>query len=205
MGVIAGLISLIAYVPYISAIVRKRTVPSRTTWWILFSVGMVMFLSYRESGASTTIFFIVGDIAGSFLVAFLSVFYGKDGMRILDVFCFSGAFLSLGLWILFQEYSVIVFFASLSVEIIAMIPTILKTYRNSHEEDATAWTLTFVAAVCNIYAIDTWRFVIVFYPFYEFAINGLIVSLIAFRRKRRVFGGMKCRNRVQRRMLVRQV
>mgnify|MGYP007003534903 CR=1 FL=1 len=179
MGILAGVISLLAYVPYIASIIRRKTVPSRTTWWILFFIGIVTLITYKESGASNTVFFLVGDVIGAFLTALLSVLYGRDGVRFFDKMCFLGAIISLGLWIIFQENPAIAFSSSLTVEIVAMIPTIRKAHLNPFEEDTAAWVLTFFAAAVNLYAIETWSFIVAFYPFYEFSINGIVVLLLA--------------------------
>ncbi len=186
MGVLAGVISLLAYIPYISSIIRRETVPSRTTWWILSFVGFTTFITYKESGASNTTFFLIGDASGAFLIALLSLLYGKDGVKLFDRACFLGAAISIFLWISFQNQPYIAFSSSLIVEVVAMIPTIRKIYLNPFEEDVPAWLFTFIAAIINLYAIETWRFIVVFYPFYEFFINGLIVLLLAVGRGRRL-------------------
>lgn len=189
MGVLAGIVSLLAYIPYISAIIRRKTIPSRTTWWILFVIGSVMLVSYRGAGASDTMLFLVGDVLGTFLVALLSLLYGKDGFRYFDKACFLSAVILLGLLFFSRGSAEEVFFLSLSIEVIAMVPTIWKTFFNPEEEDVSGWFFTFFASVINLYAIDAWSLVIAVYPFYEFFINGVIVFLLSRRRKGRIFVG----------------
>ena len=186
MGILAGVISLLAYVPDIASSIRRKTVPSRTSFWILFFVGLVTLLAYKESGASNTLFFLIGDLVGCFLIALLSLLYGKDGTQTFDKLCFFGAIVSLGLWFFFQEHPSVALVSSLSVEFVAMIPILKKAYLNPFEEDITAWLLSFVAAVMNIYAIETWSFLVVLLPFYEFAIVGMIVLFLSRRGKKKV-------------------
>lgn len=187
MGTLAGVISLLAYIPYIISIVRKRTIPSRTTWWILSFIGCVTLFTYKESGAFNTIFFLVGDVIGSLLIALLSILYGRDGFKLFDLCCFFGAMMSIFLFFLFRDNSAIAFFSSLAVEVIAMIPTIKKTYLRPFEEDVSGWLFTFIAAVINLYAIETWTLIVAIYPFYEFLINGAIVFILATRRGKKPF------------------
>lgn len=94
--------------------------------------------------------------------------------------------MSLGLWFFFQEHPSVALISSLSVEFVAMIPILKKAYLNPFEEDITAWLLSFVAAVMNIYAIETWSFLVVLLPFYEFAIVGMIVLFLSRRGKSKV-------------------
>lgn len=186
MGILAGVVSLLAYIPYISSIVKRKTVPSRTSFWILFFAGFVTLLAYEGSGASNTLFFLVGDLVGCLLIALLSLLYGRDGMRLFDKLCFLGALVSLGLWFLFEEDPSIALVSSLTVEFVAMLPILKKTYLNPFEEDAVAWLISFAATVINIYAIETWSFFVALLPLYEFLIVGSIVFLIA-RRKNQFF------------------
>ena len=186
MGILAGVISLLAYVPYIASIIRRKTVPSRTSFWILFFVGLITLLAYKESGASNTLFFLIGDLVGCFLIALLSLLYGKDGTQTFDKLCFFGAIVSLGLWFFFQEHPSVALISSLSVEFVAMIPILKKAYLNPFEEDITAWLLSFVAAVMNIYAIETWSFLVALIPIYELVIVGTIVLFLSRRGESRV-------------------
>ncbi len=187
MGILAGVISLLAYIPYISSIIRRQTNPSRTTWWTFFSIELVTLFTYEGLGASNTIFFLIGDLVGCFLIALLSILYGKNEMSFFDKLCFLGAAVSLGLWIIFRGNPSIAFSASFIVGIIAMIPTLKKTYLNPRGENTLAWLLSFVAATMNISAIETWSLVVVSYPFYEFFVNGMIVFLLSRRGKNKFF------------------
>jgi len=187
MGILAGVISLLAYIPYISSIIRRQTNPSRTTWWTFFSIELVTLFTYEGLGASNTIFFLIGDLVGCFLIALLSILYGKNEMSFFDKLCFLGAAVSLGLWIIFRGNPSIAFSASFIVGIIAMIPTLKKTYLNPCGENTLAWLLSFVAATMNISAIETWSLVVVSYPFYEFFVNGMIVFLLSRRGKNKFF------------------
>lgn len=206
MGVLAGVISLLAYIPYIASIIRRKTVPSRTTWWILFFVGVVTLITYEESGASNTIFFLVGDVIGAFLTALLSILYGKDGIRFFDKMCFLGALISLGFWVIFQESPTVAFSVSLTVEVIAIIPTVRKTYFDPNEEDVVAWLLTFIAAVANLYAIETWSLIVASYPVYEFFINGVVIFFLSrgkrgrrgyfFSERNRAFSGSRAIDKI---------
>lgn len=184
MGGLAGVISLFAYIPYILSILHGKTVPSKSTWWILSALGGVTFLSYRDAGGFNTSFFLLGDVIGSSVVAFLSLFYGKKSIQKLDIFCFLGAAASFILWFFINENPSIAFCSGLFVEVIAMIPTIRKIVANPFEEDIGGWFLTFLASVVNSYAIEEWSFVVFFYPFYEVGINGLVVFLISSGRKK---------------------
>ena len=86
IGVFAGIISMIAFVPYIISILKKETQPSRASWIIWTVVALMILSSYKMSGAVETIWVPVSYFLGPFVVAILSVKYGVGGWTRMDRF-----------------------------------------------------------------------------------------------------------------------
>ena len=80
-GWVAGVLSLVAFVPYIVAILRGETRPNRATWWIWTTTGGVLLASYYFSGADTTIWVAVSYFVASLVTAVLSIRYGRAVRR----------------------------------------------------------------------------------------------------------------------------
>ena len=87
LGWVAGVLSLVAFVPYIVAILRGETRPNRATWWIWTTTGAVLLASYYFSGAETTIWVAVSYFVASLVTALLSIRYGEGGSTPLDRGC----------------------------------------------------------------------------------------------------------------------
>ena len=128
LGLIAGVIALLAYVIYVISIFKGGSKPNRATWWIWAFMGLVLALSYHFSGASNTIWVPYVEFLGPFSIAILSIKYGEGGLdNKTDLICLFGAVISIILWIIFNN-PVIALVTNLAIDSFAIVPTIKKSY-----------------------------------------------------------------------------
>ena len=184
MGVTAGGFALADFVFYIFAIfgrdyllrpIAEKTVPNRATWFIWASIGVITAASYHASGATDTIWFPVAYAVGFSAIALLSIRYGEGGFNLTDGFCLIGAALAGFGWWWFKSPEVALF-ASLVIETLAAIPTILKSLKEPEKESKLSWTLAMCASVANILALN-WlsaTFWVIAFPVYILVLNALI-------------------------------
>ncbi len=182
LGVLAGIVAFLAYIIYIIAIVRGFTKPSRTTWWIWSALGIIIGFSYFLSGAEDTIWVPLGEVIGPLAIAILSIKYGVGGWTPIDKFAIIGSLVSLVLWGI-SGSALVALVASLSIDFLAVIPTVFKTYYNPQEEDRLAWSLTGIGNFLNLFAVEKWIFAIAVYPVYAAVIDGVVLALL-FRKKK---------------------
>ncbi len=176
-GWIAGVLSFLAFLPYIVAILRGQTRPNRATWWIWTTAGLVLGASYHFSGAETTIWVPVSYIVGPLVTALLSIRYGEGGSTPLDRGCFAGAGAGLLFWWWFNS-PVVALVMTLGVDFAGAVPTIKKAYLAPHTEDRLAWALFIAGNAFNLLAVDRWEFAIAIYPVYMFLASGSIAALV---------------------------
>lgn len=183
LGIIAGVISFLAYVVYAISILRGITKPSRATWWIWAFMGLVVGLSYYFSGAVNTIWVPVVEFIGPLSIALLSIKYGEGGIENkTDIFCFFGAIVSIILWIIFDN-PVVALVASLAVDSFAIVPTIKKSYLRPEGEDFWAWFGTGMADSLNMFAVEKFTFAILVYPIYMLVSDLIIIFILLLRKK----------------------
>lgn len=182
VGKVAGIVSLVAFIPYILAILWGETKPNRATWWIWAVVGLMLGASYYSSGANHTIWVPVSYIIGPFVTAILSIKYGVGGWTRFDRNCLLGAGVSAVLWWMFNS-PLTVLLINLFIDSMGALPTIRKVYHEPESEDSTAWVLSFVANTINLFAVERWTFKIAIYPMYMFTTCGLLTALIFIKRK----------------------
>lgn len=180
-GKVAGIVSFIAFLPYILAILRGQTKPNRATWWIWTIVGFMLGASYYSSGANHTIWVPVSYVVGPLIIAILSIKHGEGGWTRFDRNCLLGAGISLVLWRLFDS-PLIALLINLFIDFMGALPTIRKAYNEPESEDRTAWALFFTGNTANLFAVEKWTFAISIYPIYMFLTSGLIMALV-FRSK----------------------
>jgi hypothetical protein len=180
-GLIAGAISLAAFVPYIITSVRGKTRPNRATWFIWSVLGLILLASYYAVGARDTIWLMVGNQIGFFATLAVSMRYGEGGWTKLDKGCIVGAGLGLVAWLVFNS-PLMALIMSIIMDFIGGIPTIRKAYHDPGSENRMTWFLFSAGNVFNLIAIgNDWTIPIAGYPVYMFLISSLILGILILR------------------------
>lgn len=183
LGIIAGIIALLAYVVYVVSILRGKSKPNRATWWIWAFMGLVLALSYKFSGADNTVWVPYMEFFGPLTIAILSIKYGEGGLSDkTDLFCLFGAIASVVLWIVFDN-PVVALVTNLAIDSFAIIPTIKKSYLRPEGEDFWAWFGTGVADSLNMFAVERFTFAILLYPIYMLVSDLIIIFILLLRKK----------------------
>jgi lipid-A-disaccharide synthase-like uncharacterized protein len=164
IGILAGIISSIAYIIYFYSILKGESKPSRVTWWIWTFMGGVLALSYYFSGARDTIWAPIVEFIGPLITALLAIKYGEGGIEDkADIICFAGGVLSIILWAVSGSPE-LALFTNLAVDTFAIIPTVKKSFLRPHEESLPAWAGTGLGDFINLLASDRLILAIIIYP-----------------------------------------
>lgn len=185
LGIIAGVIALLAYIIYIISILRGGSKPNRATWWIWSFMGLVLAVSYYFSGAENTIWVPIVEFIGPFSIAILSLKYGEGGLENkTDLYCIFGALLSIALWIIFDN-AIIALVTNLFTDTFAIVPTIKKSYNKPEGEDFSAWFGTGLADTMNLFAVERGTFGILVYPIYMLVSDLIIIIILLIKKPRK--------------------
>ncbi len=177
LGLLAGIIGFLAFVPYILDTLNRKTKPNKATWIIWAVLGLIIAASYWSAGARDTAWTPIGYAIGILAVAALSLKYGEEGWTALDKACLIGAGAGLAVWAITSE-PVFAFVLTTIIDAVGGIPTILKAYRRPESESRAAWAMFLVANSLNLLAISEWSLVIALYPVYVFVLSITMNALI---------------------------
>lgn len=177
-GLSAGIISLIAYFPYIYSVLKHKTKPSRSSWWIWSFVGFIILLSYYNVGARSTIWIPFVFFVCPLIIAILSIWFGQGKkLNTLDKICILGAIISVIPWIIFQSAQ-ITLFINILIDFLGFLPTIQKTFINPLYENKIGWILFFLGSILNMLAIDNFTITIASYPIYMFVMDIIMIYFL---------------------------
>jgi hypothetical protein len=182
-GWLATLAAGFSYLAYFVSTVRGRSRPSRMTWFILAALSVLAALSYYEVGATATFGAVVACAIGSSAIAIASIYYGDGGWQPIDLLTFTGVLFVGAIWYATGS-PFLALISSLSVDFIALIPTVSKVRKRPDTEELMPWLVTLASNFLNILALDLstinqWKVDLAVYPFYMLIVNGLVVFLIA--------------------------
>jgi len=188
LSVVAGVLFVIGFIPYIRAVVAGTTKPAKASWVIWASLDSItlvgMCVQHSVNGQ------IIGAVAGAWIVVAVALKYGTPGWTKLDKFCLAGAILGIVLWMAFSNPTLGIV-TSVSVVFLGSIPTFVSAWNDPSKEDKTGWTIFFVSCVCAVLAIPRWTFKDASQPITFYSIETIMMYLLYVRPLTQ--GKFKCR------------
>lgn len=177
-SVLAGVVFIAGFVPYIRAIVRKETKPSKASWIIWASLDIITLAGMYA--AKTVNGQIVAAVVGALVVVALAFVYGTPGWTRLDKTCLVGAVGAILLWRIFDS-PVLGIVTSSGVVFLGAIPTFISAWKKPENEDKLAWTIYWVSCVCALVAVPQWTFADAAQPVAFFTIESVMMYILHVR------------------------
>ena len=177
VGIGAGFIGLLGFLPYIITTLQGKNRPNRASWWIWGILGVILGFSYYYSGATTTIWVPICYAICQLITAVLSLKYGEGGWSRLDKLCLVGAGISLLLWWIFNSPTLALLFI-LIIDCLGALPTVIKSYSEPEQESCFSWSIFLIANTLNLIALEQWSIALAAYPFYLFYLSSTIAILL---------------------------
>jgi hypothetical protein len=180
IAAIAGLITVVAIIPYIRDIIRGETKPnvvSWSTWTLLLIIATsAAFASHQPR----TAFLTLGDTIGTGLTLLLGLKYGIAKYTKLDAFCQVGALVGIVLWLVFNSPGIAIL-ATIAIDFIASVPTLNHSWHKPQEETWTTFGLIAFAAVLTLFSVSAHTVPSLSFPIYLLVINALISTILIYR------------------------
>lgn len=176
-NILSGLLTLTAYIPYITAIVRRQTHPSRVSWWIWSAVGFLLMATYYDLGARAALGLAAGALIGQIVIAGLSLKYGAGGASSLDRLCLAGA-CGAGLLWWFTSSAFLPHLLIVLMDFFAWLATFRKVVKDPSSENLPAWIIWMIAAMFPLLDSAHWTFIDLLYPVYIVVSDGIVAGVI---------------------------
>lgn len=176
-GLLSAFLSAICYLPYLRDIFRKTTKPERASWFIWTVLTCIAFFSQLAKGATNSLWLTGVEAIWVTVIFLLSIKYGIGGFKRRDIVALIIAFIGLVLWTLTKDatYALLL---TIIVDGTGAVLTILKAYENPASETLSTWLLDGIAGLFAMFAVGSWDFVLLVYPFYIFIINLAVAAAI---------------------------
>lgn len=184
ISVIAGVLAVVAIVPYISDIVRGKTKPnvvSWLTWTVLLVIATsAAFAAHQPRSAILTL----GDLIGTGTTLVLGLKYGIAKFSWLDGICQGLAVVGLLLWFIFNSPEIAIISAVI-IDFIASVPTIHHSWLNPEEETYQTFLLLVVASGLTLISLTNLTPAALTFPVYILLINATIAFTVVMGRKQK--------------------
>ncbi|MEM7438801.1 MAG: hypothetical protein AAF393_04315 [Pseudomonadota bacterium] len=184
LGLMSGVLSTFAYLPYIRDTWAGTTQPQRASWLIWSILSTIAFFSQVYEGATASLWFSGVQAAGTITVFLLSISRGVGGfLNGRDAVVLLVAAGGLMVWY-FLDTAIYALATTISISLLGGTVTVIKAYHAPQSETLATWTWSFVASVFALAAVGSLDLVLLAYPAYLFILNGAIVVAIYFGKSR---------------------
>lgn len=184
LGILSGVLSSFAYIPYIRDTLARRTQPQRASWLIWSTLGSIAFFSQIYEGAGSSLWFAGVQVGGTIIVFLLSIHRGTGGfLKRSDCLVLACAAIGLILWY-FTENAGYALAITTSISLLGGSMTVVKAYRDPQSETMQTWVMSLIASTFAIISVGNVDWVLLAYPLYLFTLNGAIVMAIALGQER---------------------
>lgn len=162
-GIIAVVLSIVAYVPYFHDIIKGKTKPHVYTWFVWGFITCIIFALQIKGGGGIGAY--VTLLAGifSFVVFLLGLRFGDKDITISDTVFFIFALIATFLW-LFAKQPVLSVVLLVLIDLLGFIPTVRKTWNKPFSETLFTWKLNAFRHGLSIFALLQYNILTFIYP-----------------------------------------
>jgi hypothetical protein len=175
--IISSALALISPILYVTAILKGKAKPHRTTRLVLLFINALATVSLFAQHNNVAIYLAAVSTIQGIVIFALSIKYGMGGWTKLDVSCLIIAAMGIVLWQVTHQ-PVLALYASIMADFTGSVPTLIKTFRYPDTEVWTFYFLDTFAAGFNLLALHVWTVQQFAYPLYLVFINLSIVILV---------------------------
>jgi hypothetical protein len=175
-GLLAGVIGVVGYLPYIRDILKRTTKPDRASWLIWALEYTVLFFAQFAKGATDSLWLVGLQLVGVLVVCALSFQLGVGSIDRRKAVLLAGVCLALAVWY-FTKDAAIAIYISLAVEASGVALTAHKVYKQPGSETLTMWWLVGAAGILGIPAVGrTTSAVLLVYPISLIIMSGSVIG-----------------------------
>lgn len=185
IGLLAGLLSIFAFAPYVRDTLALRKQPQRASWFIWSVLSSITLCSQIYEGATSSLWFVAVQTLSTIFIFVLSISRGTGSlMNASDACMLVAAGFGLVLWAM-TDTTAYALAMVIGVSSLGGIATIKKAYLNPGSETMSTWIVSLCASGLAVLAVNTPSWVLLAYPVYLFVLYGVIVIATKMGRARK--------------------
>jgi hypothetical protein len=182
ISIIASLLTIIGYAPYLRDIFAKKTKPHLYTWLIWMITQGTATIALLYGGGKFGSFSLITGTILVLTVFLLSFKYGTKDVTKKDRIILVLALLAIVIWWQLDNPFVAVLMVS-AIDGVGYIPTIRKSFNDPWSETLFFWAVMAVVALLTLIANAEYNFLTVTYLAMLFIANILVVLVCLLRRR----------------------
>jgi hypothetical protein len=188
IGIVSGLVTILAIIPYIKDILHGTTRPNIVSWALWTLLLAISLLAQLSAGASWSALMIFADLIGTAIILILCLSgYGYKKYGATDWICAVLAVVAIVVWQLEHQPVLAIALAALA-DFLAAIPTLIKSWQDPWSEDPTQFLIISGGGLLALFSTTIIDPANLLFPAYLFALNGTIGLVALFGRRAKIKG-----------------
>lgn len=176
-GILAGVLAMVAAIPYVRDILKGETRPNKVSWFIWVILQAIALVSQLVQGGKDSVLLSVGDLLASLVILLLAFKYGEKKWHWIDRAALVGAAIGLLVWYLFNQ-PVVALIITVFVDFCGVVPTWRKAYADPSSETMSTWIIVGFGAIFGVLAVGKLDAALLLYPVYLTIANlGVAVAM----------------------------
>jgi len=173
------LISFFGSFSYIADTFKGKIKPNRVTWFLWGLLPLVTFLGQLSEGVGIQALLTLVLAVEPFAILLGSYINKKSYWEIttLDKICFLLCILGVVLWLITRTGNIAILL-SIIADLLAGIPTIVKSIKEPESESYFTFAATSVGTIILLLTIKNWNFATYAFPVYLFILATVLAVLI---------------------------
>jgi hypothetical protein len=184
IAVIAALLAIVGNVPYLRDIIRKKVVPHPYTWLVWSLVSCIIFFGQVAKGAGIGALPTAASEIFTIIIFFFSLRYGFKHVRRIDTLFLIIALGGIIPWVLTNDPTVSVIIA-VSIDLIAFIPTIRKTWVHPRTETPILYEMNVVRHILTLFSLEAYNTATMLHSIAMITVNSVMTLIIHMRRNKK--------------------
>lgn len=180
--VVASILAVIGNVPYLIDILKKKIEPHAYTWLVWTIVSMVTLFGQIAKGAGIGAIPTAVSEGFTVIIFLISLKYGFKHIRKIDTYFLIIALLGLIPWIITKDPTISVI-TVVTIDLIAFIPTIRKTWANPETENSILYSMNASRHFIALFSLQAYNIATTLHSIVMILVNTAMTIIIKTRKK----------------------
>lgn len=180
-AIIATVIGVTSFIPYILDTFKRKTQPHIYTWLIWTILQATGVIAMYNNGAGIGILALA---IGTFFCAFICIIsfkYGTKNITPFDTVCLVGALISIGVYVFLHQPLLSVILVSV-IDFMGFLPTLRKAWAEPHTETVSMYAFFLISGMFSVLALREYTVITTLYPLTLIGINSIASVTLVIRR-----------------------
>lgn len=182
IGIIAVVLTFLAYIPYYRDILKGKTRPHIYSWslWAFLTIILVALQIKGGAGPATWVTAVVAMMC--FGVIFLSYKNGKRDITRLDKVVAVLSLIAIGFWLIANQPEISITLVIIA-DLLAFVPTVRKSYKDPYSETLSFYVTNVIRFCLALVAVENYTYLSSSWIIAWVLGNALLSIMLFIRRK----------------------